>query len=72
MMHGFRSKLLLSYVQRDINVILQMILTLYFDYGQKFWIFSIVVLTRSQTSANISSFNVSNAFQTSVYINSIP
>ena len=72
MMHGFRSKLFLSYVQRDINVILQMILTLYFDYGQKFWIFSIVVLTRSQTSANISRFNVSNAFQTSVYINSIP
>ena len=72
MMHGFRSKLFLSYVQRDINVILQMILTLYFDYGQKFWIFSIAVLTRSQTSANISSFNVSNAFQTSVYINSIP
>lgn len=72
MMHGFRSKLFLPYVQRDFNVLLQTILTLYFDYAQKFWIFSIVVLTRPQTTANISSFNVSNAFQTSVYINSIP
>ena len=54
---------------------LETTLTLYFDYAQNFYIFSISVrypFITSQTSASINSFNISNVFQASVYVKAIP